>query len=229
LVNPGWLAADEEVMPTSDSLPRRVLVSYAAPDAFAPSTVMLLGRLGYAILDPDAYAEQADPDDRPDALMVDERQLAEVPDDGGPPIPIVALASRHGVTGADSRVIGAVPRPAGLHDLYRVLQQVLEEVPRSTPRVPTHLQARCFSAESGAWRSSLLMLSENGCLLRCPEPLLLGSKLNLRFDLPNYGEVELNAEVAYQLPPDLGLVFSSTAPRTREALLDFISEALASL
>ena len=216
-------------MTRADALPRRVLVSYAAPDAFAPTSVSLLTRLGYAIFDSEAFAEQSDPDDRPDAFVVDERLLAEVPDDGGPPIPIVALVGQHGVTGADVRVMGAVPRPAGLHELYRVLQQVLEDEPRNSPRVPTHLAARCCAEDAGAWRASVLMLSENGCLLRSPEPLLLGSKLSLRFDLPRRGEIELAAEVAYQLPPDLGLVFSGVEAGVRRAIVDFISEALASL
>ena len=62
---------------------------------------------------------------------------AEIEDDGGPSIPVVALTGRYGVTGADSRVVGALRRPVGIHELYRVLQQVLEETPRSVPRVPT--------------------------------------------------------------------------------------------
>ena len=49
-------------------------------------TVLLLARLGYAILDPEAFAEQAALDHRPDAFMGDERLL------------------------------GAVPRPAGMHE-----------------------------------------------------------------------------------------------------------------
>jgi len=35
--------------------------------------------------------------------------------------------------------------------------------------------------------------------------------------------------VAYQLPPDLGLVFSSADAAVRRAILEFVSEALASL
>ena len=227
--SPSSLAADETVMPNPDGLPRRVLVCFAAPDAFASMTVSLLGRLGYAIVDPEAFAEQAAPDDRPDAFLVDERLLAEVPDDGGPSIPIVVLTGRHGVTGADVRVMGAVPRPAGLHELYLVLQRLLEEQPRSSPRVATHLTAQCTAEDSGGWRGTVLMLSENGCLLRSPEPLLLGSKLSLRIDLPGRGEIEVSAEVAYQLPPDLGLVFSGAEAEVRRAIVDFISGALAAV
>lgn len=215
-------------MPTPAPLPRRVLVSHAPPHAFQPMARAILARLGYAILEPEAFALQ-DPDDRPDAFVVDERLLAEVPDDGGPPIPIVAITGRQGVMGADPRILGAVPRPAGLHELYRVLQQVLEETPRSSPRVATHLPARCRIPDAPAWKATLLMLSENGCLLRTPAPLLLGQKLRLRFELPRSGSLELEAEVAYQLLPDLGLVFSAVAPAARRAIAGFVSEALASL
>lgn len=188
---------------------------------------VLLARLGYVILDLDTFTEHSDGYDRPDAYLVDERQLADVPDDGGPAVPLIALVGRQGVTGADARVMGAVPRPAGLHELYRVLQQILEETPRNTPRVPTHLPARCFAENTGAWKATVVMLSENGCLLRSAEALLLGSKINLRIDLPQHPEFELSAEVAYQLPPDIGLVFSSVAPETREALTRFIVGTLA--
>ncbi len=213
-------------MSSAGDLPRRVLVSLAPPYAFAPMARALLARLGYVILDQDAFAEQS-PDDLPDAYLVDDRQLAEVPDDGGIAVPVVALVGRRGVNGADSRVVGAVPRPAGLHELYRVLQEVLEDTPRSTPRVPTHLAASCFAEGVGAWRGTVVMISENGCLLRSHESLLLGSKLGMRIDLPRLGQLELEAEVAYQLPPDVGMVFSAALPQTREALLSFVEDTLA--
>lgn len=215
-------------MATPAPLPRRVLVSHAAPHAFQPMARPILARLGYAILEPEAFALQ-DPDDRPDAFVVDERLLAEVPDDGGPPIPIVALTGRQGVMGADPRIMAAVPRPAGLHELYRVLQQILEETPRSSPRVATHLPAHCQLPDGREWRATLLMLSENGCLLRTPAQLLLGQRLSLAFELPRGGDLVLHAEVAYQLPPDLGLVFSSAEPAARRAIAGFVGEALASL
>ncbi len=209
-----------------DEMPRRTLVSLAPPYAFAPMARALLARLGYVILEADAYAEQC-PDELPDAYLVDDRELADVPDNGGIAIPVIALVGRRGVNGVDSRVRGAIPRPAGLHELYRVLQEVLEDTPRSTPRVHTHLAVRCFAEGVGAWKATLVSLSENGCLLRTPESLLLGSKLELRVDLPRHGEFELHAEVAYQLPPDVGLVFSAALPQTREGLLNFVEETLA--
>ncbi len=69
------------------------------------------------------------------------------------------------------------------------------------------------------------MLSEIGCLLRSPEPLLLGSKLRLRIDLPGQGQVSV--EVAYQLLPDLDPILSGAEAEVRRANVDFISRALA--
>jgi hypothetical protein len=132
------------------------------------------------------------------------------------------------VTGADPRIVGAVRRPAGLHEIYRLVQQILEDTPRSTPRVPTHLAARC-QRDGREWRSVVLSLSENGCLLRSPETLLLGARFRLGFDLPRSGAVEVDAEIAYQLVPDLGVVFNATSPGVREAIGGYVSAALAVL
>jgi hypothetical protein len=212
------------------ALPHRLLVSHAAPEAFAPMARPILAKLGYRIVDPgDLPAAAAELGvDRPHLRLVDDRSLADVEEDEGPPVPIVALCGRHGVTGADPRIVGAVRRPAGLHEIYRLVQQVLEDTPRSTPRVPTHLPARCRRGER-EWRGVVLSLSENGCLLRSPEPLLLGSHIGLAFELPRSGPLEVDAEIAYQLVPDLGAVFHATSPAVREAIGGYVSSALATL
>jgi hypothetical protein len=213
---------------TAAPLPRRVLVSHAAPAAFDPITRPILARLGYAILDADQFEREADEDERPDLYVVDERSLGAVADDGGPPIPIVALTGSHGVTGADPRIVGALRRPAGLHEFYRLLQLVLEDTPRSSPRVATHLAAECRRGEEH-WKATVLSISENGCLMRSPLPLLLGASFDMRFVLPRSGELELQAEVAYQLLPDVGLVFNAAPPSAREALAAHVARALGAL
>ncbi len=136
-------------------LSHRVLVTHSAPDALAPITRVILGKLGYAILTPEEFETLAQSMDRvrPDLRIVDERNLFEVPEDN-PATPIIVLTGRHGTTGMDTRIVGAVKRPAGLHELYRLLQQVLEDAPRTTPRVPTHLNARC-SKNGRDWTGAL--------------------------------------------------------------------------
>ena len=213
---------------SSVPLPQRVLVTHAAPAAFAPATLSILSKLGYAIVEPEVFARLADEYDRPDLYIVDERSLAEVPDDGGSPIPIVVLTGRHGVTGADVRIAGAIKRPAGLHELYRLVQLVLEDTPRTTPRVPTHIPARCRHQDKEG-QSALVSLSENGGLMRSPEPPLLGSRLSLSFELPRSGPLELDAEIAYQLVPDVGVIFNGAPPSVREAIVAYVTKALGRL
>jgi hypothetical protein len=210
--------------------PHRILVLHSAPDVFRLADRKILAKLGYAIVSPEEFDEHHYTIDRPrpDLRIVDERQLADVLEDGGPTVPIVALTGRHGVTGVDSRIVAALPRPPGMHDVYRVAQQLLEDTPRATPRVPVHLSARCFRDEK-EWLAVMLSLSENGCLLRTPEPLMLGSMLEISFDLPRGGQLRLHAENAYQLVPDFGLIFHATSPSHREAIRGYVGDALTSL
>ncbi|MCZ6463619.1 MAG: PilZ domain-containing protein [Proteobacteria bacterium] len=206
----------------------RTLVAHARAEAFAPRTRSILGNLGYRIVMLEELEELLGGAEapRPDLRIVDERRLSEVPeDDGAGPVPMIVLTGRHGVTGADSRIVGALMRPAGLHDLYCLLQQVFEQHPRSAPRVPTHLRAVC-RRRGEEWSGAVLSLSENGCLLRSTEPLTLGTRLELCFELPRVGPIELWAETAYQLVPDMGLVFSALAPAHREAIVSYVDDAL---
>jgi len=208
------------------SLSSRTLVSYASPQAFVPRTQAILARLGYEIVAPEDFEANGASAKVPDLLIVDERRIAEVPEDyGAGALPMLLLTGQHGATGADARVVGAIKRPAGLHDLYRLVQQIFEDTPRSTPRIPTHLRAQCRRKQQ-EWQGAVLSLSENGCLLRSGETLPLGSTLELRFELPRTGALELQAETAYQLVPDLGLVFTALPAADRAAITSFISDQL---
>ena len=96
------------------------------------------------------------------------------------------------------------------------------------PMLATHLPARCRRGER-EWRGAVLSLSENGCLLRTPEPVKLGSEIEISFDLPRTGTIETKAETAYQLVPDTGLIFHRTSAAFREAILSFVEESLAAI
>ncbi len=109
--------------------------------------------------------------------------------------------------------------------VLRLMQQVLEDTPRAAPRVATHISATAIR-QSREWNVAMLSLSENGCLIRSSEPILLGSDVELRFSLPRSGELEVGAEAGYQLVPDVGLIFHATAPAVREAITSYVSEAL---
>jgi len=214
-------------IPLPDPLPRRVVLAHTTDESFAPMSRAILAKLGYTILTSEEFeniAEELDCD-RPDLRIVDERSLPEVPEDGGCSVPIIVLTGRYGVTGADQRIAGAVRRPAGIHELYRLMQQILEDTPRTAPRVATHLSATVHSGER-EWSVAVLSLSENGCLIRSPETLLLGSSVRLGFELPNAGPLEFAAETGYQLVPDVGLIFHAASPANREAVSRYVDAAL---
>jgi hypothetical protein len=209
---------------------RRLIISHAREEAFVPLTRVIFAKMGYLVVPEEEWGSLPSSlaDRQPDLRIVDERRFGELKDDADDPVPIIVLTGRHGVTGADPRVVGAVRRPAGLHELYRVIQQAVEDVPRASPRVPTYLPARCRDGER-EWRGAVLSLSENGCLLRSPEPLDLGRQIQISFELPRVGVVETQAETAYQILPDLGLIFHSTPAGQRTAIADFIERSLAVL
>jgi hypothetical protein len=209
----------------------RLLLFHASRDALGPMTDVILAKLGYPIVMPESFQAMRlhDPDLRPDMLLVDERRLVEAAaysDEGEEAdVPIVLLTGQHGATGADPRIVGAVKRPAGMHDLYRLLQQVFEDTPRSTPRIATQLRAQCSRGER-SWEGRVLSLSENGCLIRSPETIQLGQRIQLTVDLPRSGEIALEAEASYQLLPDVGLVFSAVPAAQRHTIERFVAQTL---
>lgn len=225
----------QDELPTAMTVPMatlrpRTLLLHASRDALGPMTDVILSKLGYAILPPaDLVARrEVDADARADLLLVDERRLGEVDaweDEEIAELPIILLTGQHGATGADARIVGAVKRPAGMHDLYRLLQQLFEETPRSTPRVATQLRAHC-SRGSRSWEARLLSLSENGCLMRSPETVPLGQKIQLNVQLPRAGEIALEAEAAYQLLPDVGFVFNAVPAVQRHTIGRFVAQTL---
>lgn len=204
---------------------KRTIVYHASRDALGARTDAILSRLGYQMVLPETLEalQENHPNLLADLLLVDERRLGEIDEETR--LPIVLLTGTKGATDEDPRVVGAVKRPAGLHDLYRLMQQVFEDVPRSTPRVATHLRARC-QAKGAEWDGRVLSLSENGCLIRSPEEILLGQRLKLRLDLPRGHAIEVAAEATYQLLPDTGLVFNALEPADREALDRFVTQTI---
>jgi hypothetical protein len=207
---------------------RRLIVSVARPSAFVPLSRSILGRIGYAIVPFEEWLAYPPLSKRePQLALVDDRLFAQLPVDAPfDRIPILLLTGRDPGRIDDSRVIGAISQPAGLHEIYRLLQQILEPEPRGSLRVPTNLPARMRGADR-EWSGSVLSLSENGCLLRTPEPMPLGSALEISFELPRAGRIETRAEASYQLMPDFGLVFQSTPAASRNAIRSFVEEHLA--
>jgi len=212
-------------------LPSRHIVTYASADDFAESTIQTLSRFGYEILSPERFEKlrsgpEGDPDRQPDLFIVDERRLPELPSSPEAEAIPVLILTRGDASRRDPRIRAAMKPPVGMHDLYRLLQQILEDRPRTRLRVRTELPAVC--RRSGhEWNARVVSLSENGCLVESPERVPLGTTLQLAFELPGMGTLHLHAEAAYELVPDLGLVFSSISPRSRQAIADHVAKVLA--
>jgi hypothetical protein len=209
---------------------RRLIISIARPSAFVPLSRSILGRMGYVIVPLEEWQSYPPLSKRePLLVLVDDRMFASLPE--GEPfdrLPILLLTGRDPGRIEDRRVLGAISQPAGLHELYRLLQQLIEPQPRGSLRIPTNLPARMRGADR-EWTGSVLSLSENGCLLRTPEPMPLGSALEISFELPRAGRIETRAEASYQLIPDFGLVFQSTPAASRHAIRSFVEERLAAV
>lgn len=215
----------------SEGLPKHLLFTSARPEAFARMTRAILGRLGYGIVTSDELgllARRFGGALPPIEMLLLDEHRTEVPEpiDPDQSLPVVLLTGRAGIRSPEARIMAAVKRPAGLHDLYRIFQRHFEEIPRSTPRIDTDLNVTCHR-DGKTWSSSVVSLSDNGCLLRGTESVPLGSRVDLTLELPHVGAVELEAESAYQLVPDLGLVFSAIRPEVRDAIGNYVIAALA--
>lgn len=206
----------------------------ARPEAFAQLTREILCRLGYGILRANEIAliDQQTQGERSavEVLVLDEHRLHDEIDlpelDAGAELPIILLTGRAGIRSPHPQIIAAVKRPAGLHDLYRILQRHFELKPRSTPRAEVDLDATC-SRRGETWPAEILSISDNGCLLRSSRDVPLGTTVSLSFSLPRTGSLQIDAETAYQLVPDVGLVFNAIQPRIREAIGDYVVDTLA--
>jgi len=215
---------------TLQPLAQRLLASHARPDSFVEKTTAILGRLGYRMVDADRFVDQDARPGAPELVIVDESRLDDLEPGGAlaalADLQRIVLTTTHGLRrDEDARVVAAVHRPAGLHDLYRIIQQVFEDTPRTTPRVETELPVRC-GRKGEAFEGALLSISENGGLLRCDAELPLGASFQMSLELPRIGELSVRAEAAYQLLPHVGVVFSGLAPRDRAAIGAFVTDAL---
>ena len=187
---------------------RTCIASHASDGDYAPTSRNLLWKLGYALVPP----EEAE---APALRVVRDDRLSEVPAPLGEPI--ILLTQGRGRKARDPRVLGSVKRPAGLHELYRLIQAALEEQPRSVPRAPCSLVAR-GSHEDLHWDLVVKSLSESGCLVTGAELPSIETKLELEIDLPWGVKIATPAVAAYEQGGSLGLVFHGVTLGGRKQL-----------
>jgi len=208
----------------------QVLLSHAAPETYAPMTRLLLAKLGYLILSPEELASiDGGEAFRPVLLLLDESQLSSAPAvDHAVPILMVTSKDKDREPGeavGDSRVAGVVRCPVQSEDLFRLIQQLTERTPRSTPRVDCEFDVRCRQGDR-EWSGVLASISEKGGLLRRPELPELGSRLVLSFELPGIRRLKLSAETAYYDLQGAGVVFCEPSESDRAAIAGFVRQRL---
>ena len=192
--------------------------------AFAPNVRKAMEKLGYSLVDVDAH----DTSRPPDLRIADDRDPGSLPSSAlDPRTPIVLLTGSSGSI-HDPRVVGRVRRPAGLVDLYRVVQQAVETHPRSAPRVDTELSARLVRGDQ-SWSGVVMTLSERGCMAHTSEALVQGDRIRLQFTLPEFGMIDISARAVWSRGQCAGLVFTDADHRSRSAIDHYVGDRLANL
>jgi hypothetical protein len=188
---------------------RRCIATHAPQSDFAPTSSSLLRKLGYDLV-PAALAEA------PEVRIAREEQVDQVPERE---IPVIALAGRKRMPrGDDPRVVGTVKRPAGLHELYRLLQLSLESHPRALPRVECDLAAHAQAANGDQYDLRVESLSANGCLVTGPKLPPLETALTIRIEMPWGERITVPGDVAYERREQRGLVFHGITVQNQRKL-----------
>jgi hypothetical protein len=205
----------------------RIIASYVAPHAFAPRTRAALVGLGYRVVAASTRGRFEDDSWKPDLRIVDDRHFEKLPVENYlPQTPIIVLGGRRPRVWRDKRVVGEIARPAGLDEIYPLIQTALEETPRRAPRTPTQLPARCTRADQ-RWMGAIVSLSTHGCLFRTRLDPESAEDFNLLFPLPRGRMIYTRARVRYQHGDAIGMAFSEPPDFSQQAIGEFVAERLA--
>ena len=196
--------------------PRLCIASHASDSDYAPTSRVLLWKLGYALV-PAAEATE------PSLRVVRDDRLGEIA--ATPGVPIILLTRERSACTHDPRIAGTLRRPAHLHELYRLIQAVLEENPRSVPRVPTSLRGK-GGVEDQHWDFAVRSLSENGCLVAGAKLPRQGTSFSLDIELPWGQRLATPAVAAYEQGECLGLVFHGITLGARKKIAKAVLELL---
>jgi hypothetical protein len=195
---------------------RRIEVRVPSLD-FSPGVEKALERLGYELVPARGKTNAAD------ARIVEAGQLNRLSAEATAPIILIGGPRDDGAD--DPRVVGTVRPPAGLLDLYSLLQEALEAHPRAVPRIPTALSARSLR-EGVDTPGAILSLSEKGCLLRSASRLPGYGSLHLQFMLPAGGPIYTRAEPRREAGNESGLAFHRLPETSRAAIAEFVMRSL---
>jgi PilZ domain len=199
----------------------RVILSLAPPQSYVSLARLKLSQAGYSVISEDRWeAHYANVRRAPDLVIVDAERAHEL---GG--LPGILLYARGQSVPWAASAIGSIERPAGFHDLYRLVQAALEANPRATPRVATSIPARVRGVSSDA-EAQVVSLSRGGCLLRRQNPPDPGEEIALEFDLPRCGTVQIVGRTVYRRASEAGLVFRNLSGPASQGIQSFVEERM---
>lgn len=212
-----------------DETARVEIACYVGPRAFAPGARTALEGLGYAVVPALSRGRFGDASWSPTVRLVDERHYDRVPSHADDPeTPLVLVTSGREPAVEDARIAGHTARPIELDDLYSILQRALEQTPRATPRVPTHIAARGIR-EDRRWIGTITSLSMGGCFLRTRERPPVGAHLSVQFAIPNGNIVVARAICVHSGGDGIGLAFTRSSEDALRDIGHYVSERLAIL
>jgi hypothetical protein len=207
----------------TETQPPRVILSLAPPQSYVALARLKLSQVGYSVVSEDRWdSHYGNVRRAPDLVIVDAERAHEL--NGLPGILLYARGQN--VPWAPSAV-GSIERPAGFHDLYRLVQAALEANPRATPRVPTSIRARVRGAGSDA-EAQVVSLSRGGCLLRRENPPDPGDEVALEFELPRCGTLQITGRTVYRRAGEAGLVFRNLSAPASHGIQSFVEERMLS-
>lgn len=199
----------------------RLILSLSPPRSYLPLARLKLLQAGYSVLSEDRWEVlYAKLRRAPDLVIVDAEWASELGDRPG----ILLYAAGQNVPWAAS-AIGSIERPAGFHDLYRLVQTALEPNPRATPRVQTSIPARIRGASSSD-AAQVVSLSRGGCLLRRENPPSPGEEIAFEFELPRCGTLEIVGRTVYRRASEVGLVFRNLSAPASQGIQSFVEERM---
>ncbi|MHC4507294.1 MAG: PilZ domain-containing protein [Planctomycetota bacterium] len=204
---------------------RGIIVSHVPPEALEPDASHALQNLGYEIVPAGAPSGRVDRPIQGDLRIVDEESLGQIAAEEGEPVPIITLTRRPTPLPADRRVIASLTRPARFQDLYPALQKALERTPRSHPRIPTTLPARC-AYDDRTCTGVVVSLSEGGCLFRSADEPPGERETSLQFPLPRPGLILTRARHVDKRGSALGLAFQGLTSESRFAISQYVMDRL---
>jgi hypothetical protein len=210
-------------MPPANSAIGRTIDTRLTSQSLAPKVLTALQALGYSFSE-ETQSTDSDPSNS-GIWLVDEARFGEIPATETNARILLISPFEHTQT-EDPRIMSRISRPAELSTVYSMIQLALEQSPRKTPRVRTHLSARCLREDRRSI-GAVLSLSEGGCLLRTTGGMRTGATLDLQFALPEFGLVHTPARCRYVRKDDAGLEFAAPPPDIRQSIARFVTTQLA--